>query len=494
MTALPHATPLLSTAPLRSIEQEAIAQGAPLMERAGHAAATLARELAGESGKPVLIVAGPGNNGGDALVVARHLRQWWFPVTVVCTDDPDRYTGDAATALLAWHKTGGTCLRQLPAYSDWSLIIDGLFGIGLKRDLSGLHDDAVTYINSSDAPVLSLDLPSGLDGDSGRIHGNAVEADHTITFIAAKPGLLTGDGPDHCGRVHLADLGLNHAVQAVHSGVSIGHGVMENALPGRRRNSHKGSYGNVGVLGGAAGMAGALFLAARAALRCGAGRVYAGCLDTAAPAIDMLQPELMLRSADALTRMNTLDVLAVGPGLGQSPTAQTLLKHALNRDVPMVLDADALNLIAASDELQIMLHGATAVRLLTPHPAEAARLLGCSTADIQQDRIDAALQLASRFNAGVALKGCGTVCAWPDGHWAINTSGNPGMAAAGMGDALTGILAALLAQGVHERHALTAGVWLHGAAADTCVANGLGPVGLTASEVIDAARHLLNQP
>ena len=493
MSALPHATPLLRTDALRSVEQEALAQGAPLMERAGQAAATLARELAGDSGKAVLVLAGPGNNGGDALVVARHLRRWWFPVTMVCLSDPDRYTGDAATALLAWRNAGGTCLRELPAESGWSLIIDGLFGIGLKRELASPFDRAISYLNDSDAPVLSLDLPSGLDADSGRTWGCAAHADHTITFIAAKPGLLTGDGPDHCGRIHLADLGLRHAVHEAATGVCIGDGVLDNALPPRLRNSHKGTYGNVGVIGGAPGMTGAVLLAARAALRCGAGRVYAGCLDANAPAIDLLQPELMLRTADVLSGLDSLDVLAIGPGLGRSAAAQSLLRQALERNIPLVLDADALNLMADIESLKIRLPSAGTTRVLTPHPAEAARLLGCDTTAVQNDRVGAALRLARQFNAGVALKGCGTVCAWPDGHWAINSSGNPGMAAAGMGDVLTGMIAALLAQGTHERQALAAGVWLHGAAADTCVTEGTGPVGLTASEIIDSARRLLNR-
>lgn len=495
MTNLPHAAPILLTADLRKVEQAALKNTTPvpLMERAGLAAAELARELAGDSGKPVLIIAGPGNNGGDALVVARHLKSWWYPVVVVCPAGAGKFTGDAANALKEWKSAGGTLTDGIPAAQGWALIIDGLFGIGLQRDLTGDYATLVEYINSLDAPVLALDIPSGLDADTGCVRGCAVEADHTITFIALKPGLLTLDGPDHCGTVHVADLGLADAVAAAPHGVLIADGVRHHLLPPRPRNSHKGTYGSCGIIGGAQGMAGAVLLAGRAALQCGTGRVYAGLLATDGLPVDPLQPELMLRPADGVLRLDHLTALAAGPGLGDSPDAAVYLDWALEQDIPLVLDADALNLIAITDALKNKLKQRVASTILTPHPAEAARLLGCDTAAIQRDRITAALKLATDLNMGVVLKGCGSVCAWPDGHWAINASGNPGMAGAGMGDVLTGMIVALLAQGVDERHALTAAVQLHGAAADQRVRQGSGPIGLTASEVIEAARALLNQ-
>ncbi len=491
---LPHTAPILLTADLRRVEQAALngPKPAALMERAGLAAAELARKLAGDSGKPILIIAGPGNNGGDALVVARLLKQWWFKVSVVCAGNPQQYSADAAAALQAWHKAGGELVTEIPPMQDWALIIDGLFGIGLKRDLDGAYTALVEQINALDAPLLALDIPSGLDADTGRVLGSAVLADHTITFIALKPGLLTLDGPDHCGVIHVADLGLFAQVDAAAHGVLIGAGVLAHLLPPRPRNSHKGSYGSVGIIGGAQGMVGAALLAGRAALKCGAGRVYAGLLAGDAPLVDALQPELMLRPADAVLRLDHLTALAIGPGLGDTPDAAEYLDWALEAVVPLVLDADALNQVAATVALKSKLKQRVISTILTPHPAEAARLLGCAITKVQQDRVAAALQLAREYNAGVVLKGAGSICAWPDGHWAINTSGNPGMAAAGMGDVLTGIIVALLAQGVDERHALTAGVYLHGAAADQLVNNGCGPIGLTASEVIDAARALLN--
>lgn len=492
---LPHAAPVLLTADLRGVEQTALAGAdpAPLMARAGLAAAELARKLAGDSGKPVLVLAGPGNNGGDALVVARHLKSWWFKVVVVCPAGSGKYAGDAAAALRAWQQAGGDITATLPAEQDWSLVIDGLFGIGLQRDLSADFAALVEQVNALDAPVLALDVPSGLDADTGCVRGAAIVADHTLTFIALKPGLLTGDGPDHCGVLQVADLGLGDAVAAASHGVLITDGVLNRLLPPRLRNSHKGTYGSAGIVGGAPGMTGAALLAARAALKCGAGRVYAGFLAGEAASVDPLQPELMLRPADGVLRLDHLSALAVGPGLGDSPDAAEYLDWALEKEQPLVLDADALNLIAVFPELKNKLKQRVAETILTPHPAEAARLLGCTTAEVQADRVAAALQLARELDCGVVLKGCGSVCAWPDGHWAINSSGNPGMAAAGMGDVLTGILVALLAQGVNERHALTAAVHLHGAAADRLLGAGIGPVGLTAGELIDAARALLNR-
>jgi hydroxyethylthiazole kinase-like uncharacterized protein yjeF len=239
-------------------------------------------------------------------------------------------------------------------------------------------------------------------------------------------------------------------------------------------------------------MVGAALLAGRAALKLGAGRVYAG-LFAESPTVDLLQPELMLRSAQDVLKIDTLDCLAAGPGLGESQAAQHALAAAIAHRAPLVLDADALNLLAAHPKLQQAVAGRSSATILTPHPAEAGRLLGTSTANIQHDRIASACALAQRYNAAVVLKGNGSICAQVNGDWYINTSGNPGMAAAGMGDVLTGIVAAIVAQGGEPDLSLLAGVHLHGLAADRLVAAGIGPAGLTASEVIDAARATLNQ-
>jgi hydroxyethylthiazole kinase-like uncharacterized protein yjeF len=319
-----------------------------------------------------------------------------------------------------------------------------------------------------------------------------VIADHTATFIAIKPGLLTGDGPDYCGQLHVCDLGIDAvAIQPAHGAV-IGNQILHAALPARRANSHKGDYGSVGIIGGAPGMLGAALLAGRAALHLGAGRVYVGLLDTHAPRVDPLQPELMLRAVQDIPSIPNLNCLAIGPGLGTADEAHECLRVALAGRLPVVLDADALNLIAADTTLQKQLRAAQKPVVLTPHPAEAARLLNEKTADVQADRVAAAIELAQRFHSHVVVKGAGSVCALPDGHWYINSNGNPGMASAGVGDVLTGMIAAMIAQGASAQTALLAAVHLHGAAGDALVSAGNGPVGLTAGELILEARRLVN--
>jgi hydroxyethylthiazole kinase-like uncharacterized protein yjeF len=320
-----------------------------------------------------------------------------------------------------------------------------------------------------------------------------VRADCTVTFIACKPGLVTLDGPDYSGEVVVRDLGLDAESLLPARGHLITAAAIPRALRPRPRNSHKGTFGNVIVIGGAEGMAGAALLAGRAALLCGAGRVYLGLLDPAVLSLDPVQPELMLRKAADAIELDHQACLVVGPGLGQSEAAKTLLSEAMQREIPLVLDADALNLLGANAALQPLCARRAAPTLLTPHPAEAARLLQSSTATVQRDRLAAALQIATRFHACAALKGVGTVCAVHDGRWQINVSGNPGLASAGMGDVLSGILGALLSQGATAETALVASVYLHGAAADELrVAHG-GPVGMTASEVARAARAMLNR-
>ncbi len=489
-----HGAPVYLTADERAIEQAAAAapDPPPLMERAGLAAAELARDLAGGSGKPVLVVAGPGNNGGDAFVVARHLKQWWFNVAVTFGGDEGKLSNDASEALQAWRAAGGTIQPDLPAAGDWALIVDGMFGIGLERDMSGRYAEWIAAINASQVSVLALDAPSGLHADSGRVMGTAVVADHTITFIALKPGLLTLEGPDHCGELHLATLGLDAQSIRPASGFLIGSDVLKTVLRPRRRNTHKGDYGSIGVIGGDHGMVGAALLAGRAALKLGAGRVYLGLIARDGPAVDPVQPELMIRSADELLKLDHLNCLAVGPGLGQTPDASFYLGIALESHLPVVLDADALNLISADSALENRARRRSAPTLLTPHPAEAARLLGVTTHEVQHDRIAACRRLAARLNACVVLKGAGSLCAFPDGTWHVNTSGNPGMATAGMGDVLTGFAAALIAQGADEESALLAATFIHAAAADVLVATGCGPVGLVAGELTDIARKLLN--
>ena len=493
MVSVTHNAPVYRTAEIRAIES-ATAAALPqpgLMARAGLAAAEIARSVAA-SGR-VLVVAGPGNNGGDAFVVALHLKAWFYKVDVVFAGNAIKLPPDAKAAHAAWLDCGGTTLPSIPKNGAWDLVIDGLFGIGLQRDISGETAALINTINAFGVPVLALDLPSGLDSDGGCMRGPTIKAAHTVTFIALKPGLLTGDGPDCCGQIHVCDLGVDvESIKAANGHVT-GEDILRAALPPRRANSHKGSYGSVGVLGGAAGMVGAALLAGRAALYLGAGRVYVGLLDAQAPGVDTSQPELMLRAAADIAGIDHLNSLAIGPGLGQSDAARELLRAALKTKLPLVIDADALNLLAADSALQATLFNRSGDNILTPHPAEAARLLGYSTSTIQSDRVASACEIARRYKSHVVLKGAGSVCASPEGLWFINTSGNPGMASAGMGDVLSGIIAALLAQGASASNALLAGVYLHGAAADDLVAAGAGPIGLTAGEVSLAARRRINR-
>jgi hydroxyethylthiazole kinase-like uncharacterized protein yjeF len=487
-------TLLYRTADLRRIEAAAADQ--PLMQRAGRAAADLATALCADCGEPILILAGPGNNGGDAFEAARLLRERFFDTQVVFFGQGHDLPLDAAETYQTFIAAGGCTLSAIPEIARWSLIIDGLFGIGLKREIVEPYAALIRRANQLAArdrcPLLALDCPSGLNADTGKVYGATISASHTISFIGGKPGLYTADGPDHCGEVSTAGLDLDAKITATATGRTIALALFSAQLKARPRNSHKGKNGNAGVLGGAGSMVGAALLAARAALKLGSGRVYVGLLDEGAPAFDGQQAELMLRSAEKLLA-TPLTALACGPGLGTSEDAYALLETACALGIPLVFDADALNLVAREGNLQVALASRTAATLLTPHPAEAARLLECDAATIEADRVTAALELATRYNALVALKGCGTIVATPDGAWFVNTSGNPGLATAGSGDVLTGLVTALLAQGWPPLPALLAAVHLHGVAADDLVAGGCGPVGLTAGEVIDSARCRFNQ-
>jgi ADP-dependent NAD(P)H-hydrate dehydratase / NAD(P)H-hydrate epimerase len=490
--------PVYLTGEIRELERLAQAQPGrgPLMEQAGLAAAEYARELLGEYGRSVLVLAGPGNNGGDAFEAATHLKQWFYRVELVFTGDEHTLSADALAALAKWRECGGQTYAAPPAALRPDLVIDGLFGIGLARPLDGGYAELIAAINRLPGTKLALDIASGINADTGAVMGCALRATHTITFIALKPGLLTLDGPDYCGKpggeIRVADLGLDFGTLPAAKGATTGSESLQKALPPRPLNFHKGKAGSVGVLGGAHGMVGAAVLAGRAALKLGAGKVFLGLMTDQPPCLDYTQPELMLRTPRELLEAGVVTAFAVGPGMGTVKSAEQLLREVLDAGVPLVLDADALNLIASSKTLQARLPKRSAASVLTPHPAEAARLLGASTAAVQADRIRAALDIAERYQAVVVLKGNGSVIAVPDGTWLINTSGNPGMASAGMGDVLAGMIASLLAQGANARDATAAAVWLHGAAAESLAAQGSGPLGITASDVIDAARRVAN--
>ena len=446
-------SPIYLTDEIRRIEKEAGDARPPLMERAGMAAAEFAGKIALDKSKDILVLAGPGNNGGDAKIAAARLREQFFRVTLAEKTPPEE--------------------------KPWGLIIDGLFGIGLARAIEGDYARLVDYVNARACPVLALDVPSGLQSDTGRVLGRAVRATHTLTFIGLKPGLLTLDGPDHCGEITVADLGLKPQASAWVASPEL--------FPPSRRpsNFHKGLAGSLGIIGGAAGMTGAALLAGRAALKLGAGRVYVGLLDEQLQ-VDFGAPELMLRHADDVLGAD-LQALVVGPGLGQGERAGTLLGAALSSELPCVLDADALNLIAGDADLRHACARRSAETLLTPHPAEAGRLLAEPTAAVQADRVKAARMLAENLNAHVVLKGAGSILVARDGHWFINRTGHSGLASAGTGDVLAGMLGALLAQGYSGETALVLGPHLHGAAAEE-----LARVGMSASELIEPARRIWN--
>ena len=487
--------PVYGAEAIRRIEAAAFALDPPppLMERAGGAAGTWARDILG-AGQRVLVLAGPGNNGGDAFVAARYLRENWIDVTVAFGGDESKLSGDAAAALSAWRRVGGTEIDLLPTLGNVSLVIDGLFGIGLERPLSGRYAQWVDAVNEARVPaVLALDVPSGLHSDSGAILGTCVRATHTLTFIALKPGLLTLDGPDHVGALRTDALELDVPALLPPEGWLLDDHWIRRALPPRRRNTHKGSYGSLVVAGGAEGMVGAALLAGRAALLCGAGRVHVVLLSPDAPAVDPAQPELMLRPASGRDLFAGATALCVGPGLGQTNAAASLVGQAIDTSVPLLLDADVLNLIGADPDLARALAKRNAPSVLTPHPAEAARLLGASTSDVQKDRVASAREIAGRTRSWVVLKGAGSVCAAPDGRWFVNDTGNPGMAVAGMGDVLSGVVGSLLAQGRDVEDALLGGVRLHGLAGDDQASRLVGHVGIGAGDVALSCRLVANR-
>jgi hydroxyethylthiazole kinase-like uncharacterized protein yjeF len=491
--------PIGRVADLRAIERSAA--GEALMERAGHAAAGVARDLLVGRAPRVLVLAGPGNNGGDAFVVARWLKGWFYEVCVAFHGDAARLPADAAVAHRAWLAAGGTTLDRWPDGDDWGLIVDGLFGIGLKRAIEGAPAQWIARANAlraanraaTGARILALDIPSGLDADTGVAHSPTISADATATFLALKPGLLTADGPDHCGVLSVHALGVDG------SGHLPGRRLdwpalcasLPDALRRTRRNVHKGSFGTLGIVGGSDGMVGAAILAGRSALYLGAGKAWIGLTTSQLPAVDWTQPELMLRDAGSVLDAGPA-ALVVGPGIGIGARARELVAKALALPLPLVLDADALNLLAADADLARAVAARHAPTALTPHPAEAARLLGSTTEAVQCDRLAAALDIATKFRACVVLKGAGSVLAFSDGAWAINATGNAGLASGGTGDVLSGMLGALLAQGLPPDDALKIAVCLHGAAADALVSEGIGPLGLTASELAPVARRLLN--
>ena len=501
---------------MRRIEQRARQKLPPgeLMRRAGRCAALHVYEICGPAGR-VLVLAGPGDNGGDGAICAAELHRLGASVHVAVLDPPaggqPASSANAADRSAAWRALGDAVPR-VPDPRDApapQVIVDALFGIGLSRPLGPPYDAWIAWANTQRARRIALDVPSGLHTDTGALlagdrdqSDRAFRAHETITFIADKPGLHTGEGPGIAGQVHIEPLGAD-AEPADADGHLIGPDCFGDTLEHltRRASAHKGTFGTVALAGGAPGMAGALLLAARAALKTGAGRVRAGFLGAAPLAVDPVHPELMLVDARAALEQAPTAV-GLGPGLGRSAAAASALRRALRLDVPLVLDADALNLLAEDGALRRLCVGRTAGTVVTPHPLEAARLLRVTTADIQADRIASALALARSLQAVALVKGSGTVVAEPAGRWWINPTGGPALASGGTGDVLTGIVTSLIAQTVARAashgapdavaQAVLAAVWLHGAAGDAAADAAGGPCGIAAGEIIDFARARLN--
>ena len=492
-------TDLFTVAQIRAIEQAALNQlpAGTLMQRAGKAVAdaTLALLPKDTSVRRILIAVGPGNNGGDALVAALELATHDVPVSIVMPVAPAHLSSDVKTALDNAKSNFISFIKfsDLLNNQQWDLAIDGLFGIGLTRAVQGEFRALVNYLNNLSCPILAIDVPSGLNADDGSLvgpDGVAVKADITISFIANKPGLHTLYGRDYAGAVIVNDLDIPRSLFGVPVAELNRPALFSSSMHPRTHASHKGSHGDLFVMGGASGMTGAVLLAARAGAMTGAGRVFAGFLDTAPP-FDPVHLELMCRSAQSLNP--TRGAIVVGPGMGMSREAHDLLARMLSTDLDLVIDADALNLLAVEPGLQQRLIQRRAATLLTPHPLEAARLLEIPVEEIQKDRLDAAKKLATKFQSVVILKGSGTVIANPDNSLIINTTGNPALATAGTGDVLAGLCGSLLAQQWPIWDAALAAVWIHGYAADCMVNEGIGPIGITAPELLPYLRKSLNQ-
>lgn len=488
---LPHA--LYRAEQVRALDRAAIEvhgiPGIELMRRAGAEAFRLLREHWPEA-RTIAVLAGAGNNGGDGYVIARLALADGLSVRVLRLGDPARLHGDAAASLEDYLAAGGTTepYSGLPPGAD--LIVDALLGTGLERGVEGRWADAIAAVNAQRAPVLAIDVPSGLNADTGRVMGVAVHARRTISFIGLKQGMFTGAGPDCCGEIHFSALGIPARVYAseILSARRIDWSQQAQALGPRPRAAHKGLFGHVLIVGGAPGMSGAARLAGEAALRAGAGLVTIATHPAHAPLLNLTRPELMVSGVQDAAGLAPLieraDVIAVGPGLGRGEWGRGLWEQVRLTARPRVVDADALNLLANDP-------GPGRDWVLTPHPGEAARLLGISAEEVEADRFHSARELQRRFGGVAVLKGAGTLVQGGSGRPpAVCSDGNPGMATAGSGDALTGVIAALLGQGLAAEEAACAAVCLHAAAGDRAALG--GEKGLIAGDLVAALRGVAN--
>ena len=464
--------------------------GIELMNKAGAAALAALRRVWPDT-RVVSVVCGSGNNGGDGYVLARLALQAGLEVRVYPLAPPEQLKGDALTAYMEYHEAGGSVLDYIPAKLDGSqVLVDGLLGTGLDREVTGLYADAIKAINQFSGGVLALDIPSGLHADTGRRLGEAVKADLTVTFIGRKQGMFTGEGPEHCGEIVFDDLDTPNSVQASQTPNAWLLPPWLSGLPRRSRGAHKGNFGHVLVVGGAPGFCGAARMAAESAARVGAGLISLATHPDHAALMNINRPELMSHGVATADELRPLlaraSVVAVGPGLGlgQAGWGRVLFEAVLDSGLPLVVDADALNLLAIAPLKR-------EDWVLTPHPGEAARLLKTTSAAIQADRFAAIAALHEKFGGTIVLKGSGTlVLSGSKSGPSICTQGNPGMASGGMGDVLTGVITGLLAQGLDYAEAAEIGVRLHGTAGDKAAEE--GERGLLAGDLMPWLRKLVN--
>lgn len=464
--------------------------GYTLMQRAGAAAlATLRRRWPGVSS--IAVLCGGGNNAGDGYVLARLAGAAGLKAQVFALSDPAQLKGDAATAFADFAAAGGRHEGfDASALPGSGLVVDALLGTGVDRPVEGVLRACIEAVNASGLPVLALDIPSGLDADTGLPHGVAIRATCTITFVGLKSGLYLGEAPDHVGLLEFAGLGVPAGARAAQPAVlrRINEEILAAALPPRRRSAHKGDNGRVLIVGGFA-MAGAARLAGEAALRTGAGLVSIATTAKSAAAIIAGQPELIchsLRSAAGLEPLLVAaDAVAIGPGLGLGRGMPKLLAAVADAGKPLVVDADALTLLSRHPQKR-------ANWILTPHPGEAARLLGSDVASVQQNRLDAVREIVERYGGICVLKGAGTlVHSAAAGTWVCDR-GNPGMATAGTGDVLTGVIVSLLAAGGDALQCALAGVLLHAESGDRAAR--AGQRGLIAGDLIAELHRAVNEP
>ncbi|MGZ8902947.1 MAG: NAD(P)H-hydrate dehydratase [Methylobacter sp.] len=460
--------------------------GLVLMSKAGYEVFQCARN-GWPDARSVAVFCGSGNNAGDGYIAARLALESGLKVAVYALSDPEKLGGDALTAYHKYSQANGTVVPfQADQIIDADVIIDALLGSGLDRPVTGFYAQAINIINKHKAPVVAVDIPTGLNADTGNVMGCAVKADCTVTFIGLKQGLFTGFAADYCGKIFYSSLEVpNDIFERVPSTASR---VVKKQMPRRDRCSHKGDYGHVLIIGGERGYSGAARLAGEAALRTGAGLVSLATRAEHSGILNSSRAELMCHGIETAGQLAGLlekaGVIAAGPGLGQSDWAKELFNAAIKSRKPLVIDADGLSLLANSS---VKNPG----WILTPHPGEAARLLKCSTAKIQQDRFAAVSAIQAKYGGIAVLKGAGTLIA-SDDETAVSTTGNPGMATGGMGDVLSGVIAALLAQGLSPKDAAHQGVYIHGEAADLAAEKD-GERGLLASDLMPYLRQLMNK-